>query len=190
METKGKRTKQFIIERALALFATKGYIAVTMKDICESCQMSRGGVYRYFASTKEIFTEALATDLELSRAIVSENIQEGVPADRIMDVYFMQEMEAIFSKENGLYFAIHEFAFAEPEQKTGLNKRMEDSLEILTSIFEYGQKTQVFKFFDRRQIATHILYFMDSLKTSSSILEMDKAMVEDQIALLKSLYMA
>ncbi|OGO79343.1 MAG: transcriptional regulator [Clostridiales bacterium GWB2_37_7] len=187
MITKGNKTRQFIIENSINLFSEKGYTAVTMKDICEKCQMSRGGVYRYFSSTKEIFSEMLDADLELNRLVVEERIQEKVPAERIIDAYFRQEIESIYSNNNGLYFAIHEFAFAEPDQRESLNQRVNDSVNILETIFAYGQETHEFKMFDREAVAIHIIYFMDSLKTSSSILTMSKDMLTKQINLLKEL---
>lgn len=187
MLTKGQKTRQFIIEKSINLFSEKGYTAVTMKDICEKCQMSRGGVYRYFSSTKEIFIEMLDTDLNNNRSIVKENIKKKVPAKKIIDAYFHQEIESIFSENNGLHFAIHEFAFAEPDQRESLNQRVKDSVNIIKMILAYGQETQEFKEFDRETVATHIIYFMDSLKTSSSILSMSKEMVKKQINLLKEL---
>lgn len=187
MATKGHKTKQFIIEKSINLFSEKGYTAVTMKDICERSQMSRGGVYRYFSSTKDIFIEMLDTDLKINLSLVEENIKKKVPAERIIDVYFRQEIENIFSDYNGLYFAIHEFAFAQPDQRESLNQRVKDSINIIKRILKHGQENKEFKEFDIEAVATHIIYFMDSLKTSSSILTMSKEMLSKQIDLLKEL---
>ncbi|MDV9966360.1 helix-turn-helix domain-containing protein [Clostridioides difficile] len=44
MPTKGEQTKQFIIDTSIMLFSEKGYSNVTMKDICEACNLSRGGL--------------------------------------------------------------------------------------------------------------------------------------------------
>lgn len=187
MKTKGEITKKFIIKESIELFSKKGYSTVTMKDVCEKCQMSRGGVYRYFDSTKEIFIEMLNDDLRINHLIVEENIKNKVDAEKILNGYFRQEIDAIFSDNNGLYFAIHEFAFTESDERTSLNQRVIDSVNILEMIFAYGQKTQEFKDFDIEDVATHVIYFMDSLKTASSIVTMSKDMVTKQINLLKEL---
>ena len=187
MKTKGYKTKRFIIETSINLFAEKGYTAVTMKDICEQSQMSRGGVYRYFSSTKDIFIEMLDTDLKINQSIVEENIKKKVPAERIIDAYLRQEIENILSDYNGLYFAIHEFAFAEPDQRENLNQRVKESINIIKKILEYGQDNKEFKAFDRQVVATHIIYFIDSLKTSSSIVTMPKETLTKQMNLLKEL---
>ena len=59
MGEKSARKKQFIIKKAREVFAQRGYKDVTMKDIVDACQISRGGLYLYFDSTKEIFLEVL-----------------------------------------------------------------------------------------------------------------------------------
>jgi AcrR family transcriptional regulator len=59
MAGKGDRTKDYIVKTAAELFSQKGYTAVTMKDLCEACDLSRGGLYRHFGSTKDIFIEVL-----------------------------------------------------------------------------------------------------------------------------------
>lgn len=57
MSLKGEKTKQDIREKAYQLFAKKGFKEVTMKDICELTGLSRGGLYRHYESTEQIFLE-------------------------------------------------------------------------------------------------------------------------------------
>jgi len=98
-------------------------------------------------------------------------------------------MDEILSSGHGIYFAIHEFAFIENDKRAYFKKRLSDSIEILGIIFEYGQKEEEFKEFDIEVVATHILYFFDSLKTSAPIFQADKSMIEKQISLIKELKM-
>ena len=57
MSLKGDKTKQEIRDKAYQLFAEKGFKEVTMKDICERTGLSRGGLYRHYESTEQIFLE-------------------------------------------------------------------------------------------------------------------------------------
>ena len=71
MGKKGEDTKKFIREKAICLFAQKGFKNVTMKDICTVTGLSRGGLYRHYDSTQQIFSEIVdmlmnAQDNELS----------------------------------------------------------------------------------------------------------------------------
>ena len=66
MGTKSEQTKERILQEAWKLFAKKGYQAVTMTDICEKTGLSRGGLYRYYAGTGEIFSELLSREYVIS----------------------------------------------------------------------------------------------------------------------------
>ncbi|WP_019850178.1 TetR/AcrR family transcriptional regulator [Desulfitobacterium sp. PCE1] len=187
MSNKSNTTKKKIIDSSVQLFADKGYQVITMKDICDSCGMSRGGVYRYFSSTKEIFIAMLDRDIDDDIKAVKQAIEKKVPAKVIFDNYLDHEKNAIFSDNRGLFFATHEFAFAEPEQRAYFDKRIELSVDLLGDLFRYGQETGEFKDFDISAVATHIIYFFDGLKTSSSVLTVTEEMVDQQLKIIKEM---
>lgn len=187
MPTKGNNTKQNIIDASMQLFANKGYLAITMKDICDRCGLSRGGLYRHFSSTKEIFIAMLDRDIDDDRNTVKRAISQRVPAKVIFEHYLAHERNAIFSDNKGLFFAAHEFAFAESDQRTYFDKRVELSIDLLSTLFRYGQETAEFKNFDISVVATHIIYFFDGLKTSSSVLTITEEMVDQQLNVIKEM---
>ena len=49
--------RQFILDTAAKVFATKGYHNTTVKDIVEEASVSVGSFYFYFKSKEELFTE-------------------------------------------------------------------------------------------------------------------------------------
>lgn len=51
---KAQRTREHILETALALFAEKGYAETTMRDIAAAADCSLGLAYRYFARKEEM----------------------------------------------------------------------------------------------------------------------------------------
>ncbi|KIL39025.1 TetR family transcriptional regulator [Gordoniibacillus kamchatkensis] len=55
---KGEQTKLRIIEKSAVLFNEKGYTGTTMQDIIEATGLTKGAVYRSFASKDEIAIEA------------------------------------------------------------------------------------------------------------------------------------
>ena len=59
MGKKSERKKEYIRETARKVFIEKGFKNVTMKDIVEACEISRGGLYLYYASTAELFVDVL-----------------------------------------------------------------------------------------------------------------------------------
>jgi AcrR family transcriptional regulator len=86
---KGALTRQRILDAALALFASKGYEATTMRDIAEAAGCSLGLAYRYFASKEDLIL-ALYTWLADQLDEQSRLLSGGEIADR-----FRQLMRAL-----------------------------------------------------------------------------------------------
>jgi AcrR family transcriptional regulator len=79
---KARRTRERILEAALALFADRGYEATTMRDVAREAGASLGLAYRYFAS-KEEFALALYMRLaEESEEWVRDGLVGGTVAER------------------------------------------------------------------------------------------------------------
>lgn len=53
------KNKELILKQALSLFLKKGYKLVSIKDIIESCNLSKGAIYHHFESKEKILHEAL-----------------------------------------------------------------------------------------------------------------------------------
>ncbi|MGK0552918.1 TetR/AcrR family transcriptional regulator, partial [Enterococcus faecalis] len=51
--------REAILENARNVFSRQGLIDVTMQDIIDECQISRGGLYLYFDSVDAIFMEVV-----------------------------------------------------------------------------------------------------------------------------------
>jgi AcrR family transcriptional regulator len=184
---KSEKTIELIFKTAASLFSQKGYSAVTMKDICDGSGLSRGGLYRYFGSTKEIFTAILNRDVTEGKEAVEVAIAANTPAMRIFNHFLEYEKDAILGEQNGIYFAVHEFAFCEPDTRDMLSKRLEATLSIIGAIVNYGQQRGEFKSFDTEVIASHIVYFLDALKTSSIIFSITEDFVDKQFEILRGM---
>lgn len=188
MLKKSDKTKQYILSTAKRLFSQKGYAAVTMKDICEACNLSRGGLYRYFGSTKEIFLQYLNDDKDDGINKLDECIRNNVPPDRLLQFFFEDRKNTRMVGDNcGLSYAIHEFSHAEPDQQDYMQKRCRAAADGLIKLLKYGQDQGVFKNFDLYSIAMHILMTLDSLETSASVLEINEDTIEKQFKVLYSL---
>ena len=59
MSSKGNAAKVRILQSAQTLFSQKGFCAVTMQDICVAADFSRGGLYRHYSSTEDIFVDII-----------------------------------------------------------------------------------------------------------------------------------
>ena len=50
MPTKSFIKRELILDSAKQVFIQKGFNRVTMKDIIEKCNISRGGIYLYYST--------------------------------------------------------------------------------------------------------------------------------------------
>jgi AcrR family transcriptional regulator len=52
--TKGDRTREHVLAKALELFRRKGFERTTMRDVARAADLSLGAAYHYFASKEEL----------------------------------------------------------------------------------------------------------------------------------------
>ena len=105
MGGKGTKTKEKIRQQARRLFAEKGFQAVTMSDICERTGLSRGGLYRYYSGTGQIFSEILVEEY------AAANKMEGESSARTVLEHLLETLRTeIMDKERSLSLAIYEYA--------------------------------------------------------------------------------
>jgi TetR/AcrR family transcriptional repressor of nem operon len=58
MMTKGERTRQLIVERAMPLFNTRGYSGASLNDLIRETGLEKGGIYNHFGSKEAIAVAA------------------------------------------------------------------------------------------------------------------------------------
>lgn len=56
--SKGKETRQRIIEQAANLFNRRGYSGSSLQDLMQATGLEKGGIYRHFASKEELAAAA------------------------------------------------------------------------------------------------------------------------------------
>lgn len=109
MSKKGSETKRLIKEQAYKLFAIRGFKDVTMKDICEITGLSRGGLYRHYDSTDQIFSEIIETFLVAQNNSFKEKMEAKIPAPQILDEILQKYRDEMIDSESSLSIAIYEY---------------------------------------------------------------------------------
>lgn len=185
MLTKGDKTKQFIISESKKLFSKQGYATVTMKDVCEICSLSRGGLYRHFGSTKEIFIEILNEDKDDKNELLHQYIKDGVSAMQILE-WFLEDRKKtmILGDFKGFSFAVQEFTKQEADQREYLKNRLGQAQQGLILLFDYGQKQGLFRLFDKDSMALSYLLFLDSLEINAYIYDFSEEEINRQLDFL------
>lgn len=180
MGGKGTKTKEKIRQQARRLFAEKGFQAVTMSDICERTGLSRGGLYRYYSGTGQIFSEILVEEY------AAANEMEGESSARTVLEHLLETLRTeIMDKERSLSLAIYEYAslgnetfFAEIH--AGAKKRW-------MHLLEYGMKTGEFKPVDAGQMSELILYYYQGLRMWSRVIPFEKQTAGYYVSTIKQM---
>ncbi len=180
MGNKGEKTKETIRRQAYRLFAEKGFQAVTMTDICEKTGLSRGGLYRYYSGTGQIFAEILSEEY-----VIADRIERKEQAGAILEDMLKAIKSEIMDKELSLSLAIYEYAnLGNEDFFTNLNDK---ARKRWISLLEYGIETGEFQAVDTEQISDMILYYYQGLRMWSRVIPFEEQVAENYVRTVKQL---
>ena len=183
MGEKSLQKKQYILDTARKVFADKGYKRVTMTDIVEACEISRGGLYLYFESIEQIFLEVLQIDANETDDIFSESITQEDTAADIMTLFLKEQKKEILRKSNSLTMAVYEYFFdQQKEDKNNMLRRQFDAgVRVLEKLIETGIANGEFYCEDPRGAASNIMYVLEGLKVNALTFGVNEKMVDEQL---------
>ena len=182
MGEKSLQKKQYILETARKVFVEKGYKNVTMKDIVEACDISRGGLYLYFGSTEELLLEVLQKDAEEIDDVFSEGITEEDSAADILTLFLKEQKKELLRKKNNLTMAVYEYAFENKEKKDQMMRRQfEAGVRVLEKLIESGIASGEFYCENPKGAANNIMYVLEGLKINAQTFGISEKMVDEQL---------
>lgn len=177
MGTKGEKTKQQIRNEAYQLFSERGYKSVTMKDICEKTGLSRGGLYRHYDSTEQIFLEIIDGFTRRQKDEFTEKIAQQVPAKEILDDILLRYSNEMMDSSNSLSLAIYEF-YSNPEiskTENSVVKQYEASKSMWLELINYGIENKEFKRVDAEAVFDVIVFSYQGVRMYSKLMKPDSA---------------
>ncbi|MCR5399026.1 MAG: TetR/AcrR family transcriptional regulator [Lachnospiraceae bacterium] len=167
MTAKGERTRESIIDASYALFAKKGFKQVTMKDVCDVTNMSRGGLYSHFSSTSQLFEALLEKMTERSETDIQEATGKGASALSILVESFASLEEETGHPEDSLSIAMLEYAQTVDAHVMEQLNRI--GAEKWKKLIRYGIKRGEFKAVDVDEIVNLILYSYQGVRMWSMV---------------------
>lgn len=169
MGDKSAQKKKYIVETARKVFMERGFKKVTMKDIVEACDISRGGLYLYFENTSQIFAEVLKLESEETDDVFSESIDEDATAVDILLLFLKEQKKEILRKKDTLTQAIYEFYFEHnlPKKDNVLKKQFDSAVKVIERLIETGVDNGEFACDDCAGTARNIMFVLEGLKISA-----------------------
>lgn len=183
MGEKSDQKKQLILEGAKKVFMEKGYKDVTMKDIVEACEISRGGLYLYYGSTKDIFMDILNMERQETDDVFSDSIKGEVTASDILMMFLKEQKKELLRKKNSLILATYEFFFANKmaKKENPLKKQFDEAVYILEGLIEAGVEGGEFYCEDAKAAARNIMYVLEGLKITAKTMGISEESVDREL---------
>ena len=183
MSDKSVQKKQYIIEKAREVFVEKGFKEVTMKDIVEACDISRGGLYLYFQNTEELFEDVLKLEQEDADDVFGQNISEEATPSDILALFLKEQKKELLSKKPSLNVAIYEYFFKHKVSAKDnlLKKQFDGAVYVIEKLIHAGIQSGEFYCEDPRGAARNIMYVLEGLKIASQTRGIPETAVDREI---------
>ncbi len=176
MNRRGQETREHIKKCACSLFAEKGFKQVTMKDICEAANLSRGGLYCHYESTRQIFQEIIDDLTSKQGDEFDLKIKENQSAVTILDDILGKYENEMVDSQSSLsmaiyeYFSIHDSA----SQNNTLYEQYLLSANTWKKLMQYGIDRQEFNTVDISAVFDLIVFSYQGVRMYSKLMPVDR----------------
>ncbi len=183
MGEKSAQKKKYILDTARKVFVEKGFQSVTMKDIVEACEISRGGLYLYFESTDQILLEVLRMEADETDDVFTERIAQGDTAADILTLFLKEQKKELLRKKDNLTVAVYEYFFCHKatDQENMLRRRFDAGVMVIEKLIEAGIASGEFYCEDPKGAAANIMYVLEGMKINAQTFGITEKMVDEQL---------
>lgn len=180
MNKRGEETRQHIKACALSLFAEKGFKQVTMKDICEAANVSRGGLYCHYESTQQIFKEITDTMMSQQEDEFAWKMKQGQSAVTILDEVLERYKREMTDSQSSLSLAIYEyFSIADSTDKdNSLYQQYLMSADMWKRLIQYGIDRKEFNEADASAVFNLIVFSYQGVRMYSKLMPVQEEIPE------------
>ncbi len=187
METKSNVKRELILDKAKQVFIRKGFCRVTMKDIIEECDISRGGIYLYFSSVAEIFVEVVKRHNHAKIDEVKNAIKNSRDFHELLDTFFAEQKEKLVNMDQSLFAAMLEFCFSHKEQSNRdfYTEQFINNKNIILELLKFGQASNAIKAKNIDYLASSIMYLIEGLRSKAVSSGLTEELAEQQMNVCK-----
>ncbi|WP_026518156.1 TetR/AcrR family transcriptional regulator [Butyrivibrio sp. MC2021] len=184
MGEKSAQKRKYILDKARVVFSEKGYKNVTMKDIVDACEISRGGLYLYFSSTQELFLAVLEDEVdEDDEEAVVAALSGDASAGDMLAIFLKEQKKAILRKKNNLtvatyeYFSVHKVS----TKDNPLKNQFDTAVRIVEKLIENGVETGEFYCENPVGCARNLMYVVEGLKILSKTIGVSEEAIDREL---------
>lgn len=183
MGEKSAQKRKYILEVARKVFAEKGFKSVTMKDIVDACEISRGGLYLYFESTDQILMEVLQMEADETDDVFTEQIAKEDTAADILTFFLKEQKKELLQSKDNLTVAVYEYFFAHKstDKNNMLRRQFDAGVKVIEKLIEAGIASGEFYCEDPKGAAANIMYVLEGMKINAQTFGITEKMVDEQL---------
>ena len=183
MGEKSAQKKKYILDTARKVFVEKGFKNVTMKDIVEACEISRGGLYLYFESTDQILMEVLQVEADETDDVFTERIAKEDTAADILTLFLKEKKKELLQNKDNLTVAVYEYFFAHKstDKNNMLRRQFDAGVRVIEKLIEAGIASGEFYCENPKGAAANIMYVLEGLKINAQTFGITEKMVDEQL---------
>ena len=184
MGDKSLQKRKYILDKARVVFSEKGYKNVTMKDIVDACDISRGGLYLYFSSTSEIFLEVLSADVhEDDEEAVGAALSGNASAGDMLALFLKEQKKEILRKKNNLTVATYEYFSVNKvsAKENPLKEKFDTAVRIVEKLIENGIDSGEFYCENPVGCARNLMYVVEGLKITSNTIGITEEAIDREL---------
>ena len=160
-----------------------------MKDICEAAQLSRGGLYCHYESTRQIFQEMIDDMMSRQDQEFDLRIGQNQSAVTILDDILEGYRKEMLDSRSSLSTAIYEY-FSLPEiagQKNALYQQYLISANTWKKLIQYGIGRKEFHEVDIEAVFHLIVFSYQGVRMYSKLMPVDEGIPSGIVRQIKKI---
>lgn len=176
-----------ILDSARLVFCRKGFLDVTMKDIIEECGISRGGIYLYFSSVKEIYRAVVARRNKSKFEAIQKDIEKNVEFFSLLDSYFATQKDRLLHMENSLLRSMYEYLFSRTggENQEFRISQLENIRKSVLEMLQLGVRQKAITDKNIAVLASNFMFTIEGLSVLALMGGLTEKDLDDQFSLMK-----
>ncbi len=160
-----------ILRAARAIFIERGYLEARVEDIAKRAGLSKGAVYFYFTSKREVFDALVDEELAVTASFLAEaELDERQATVKMIDLgrkyldYF-----AGLKTPPRFFLLMSELAIRDEELRRRVNAVHEQFVSATERVVAQGVAEGAFRDLDPRAVALFLKAFIDGLAGQSAV---------------------
>jgi AcrR family transcriptional regulator len=160
-EERKEKRKEKIFKAAVKCFNDKGYYETTIDAIAAKAKASKGLIYYYFKSKKELFLELFQYRVSKYFEQIKKYIEEEKHPDARLKMFINKSSQILKENEDFFKFCLEFLSLGvrEPEIRNVMTIFYKDSTDTFKQLLEEGVKSGRFKDLGSDRVARTI-YFL------------------------------